>query len=351
MNLDLVRILACVAVVGIHSVRVRDELFYNLAYYICCFAVPAFFMASGYTLLNRDCVRPGYVVRKIVDLLRLAVCWPVLLWLCILAIDLLCGRAPRYNVASLPTMIFASFLQRGYFGQLWYLGTTMLVYACLPALYWLRDRIGLGRIWACLAALGVAQTVVSCFVGRPLQEDIPQMLRLWTFLQYFLLGGLFGAGELPGPLRRVENLSLKAHTVCLLAVTVGIAFYQNWMARNVLHVVSAEHFYDSAFTVLWLILLFSWVMKLPVSERARPTITALSSLTLGVYIIHSLVIIAIRRVFAWAHLPASLLLCICSLALSVLGAFALSKIPILRDMIRLKGGKRRLEAERQRLAG
>ena len=152
MNLDLVRILACVAGVGIHSVRVRDELFYNLAYYICCFAVPAFFMASGYTLLNRDCVRPGYVVRKIVDLLRLAVCWPVLLWLCILAIDLLCGRAPRYNVASLPTMIFASFLQRGYFGQLWYLGTTMLVYACLPALYWLPDRIGLGRIGACLAA-------------------------------------------------------------------------------------------------------------------------------------------------------------------------------------------------------
>ena len=141
-NLDLVRILACVAVVGIHSVRVRDELLYNLAYYICGFAVPAFFMASGYMLLNRDALRPGYVVRKIAGVLRLAVCWTVLVCLLYMLKDVLEGMSPLSRIVELPGQIVLNLLQRGHIWQFWYLGATMLVYACLPALYRLKNRRG-----------------------------------------------------------------------------------------------------------------------------------------------------------------------------------------------------------------
>lgn len=64
LNLDLVRILACVAVVGLHTVRLNGSFFYVALYNICGFAVPAFFMASGYMLLNRDALRPRESIFK-----------------------------------------------------------------------------------------------------------------------------------------------------------------------------------------------------------------------------------------------------------------------------------------------
>ncbi len=336
-NLDLVRILACVAVVGLHTVRLNGSFFYVALYNICGFAVPAFFMASGYMLLNRDALRPGYVVRKIAGVLRLAVCWTVLVCLLYMLKDVLEGMSPLSRIVELPGQIVLNLLQRGHIWQFWYLGATMLVYACLPALYRLKNRRGgVKRIWACLVVAGVALEAASCFAGRPLQESVPQTFRLWTWLQYFLLGGLFGAGELPGPLRRVNGLSLKAHTVCLLAATAWIAVYQYWMGKNVLHTPKAECFYDSVFTVLWLILLFSWVMKLPISERARPAITTLSSLTLGVYILHPFVIQVIVVLLRRVGLPRTLLASAVILLLSALATFVISKIPVLNSLVRFE---------------
>ncbi len=50
-NLDLLRFLACVAVVGLH-ISIKDLSAVNaVLYYLCGFAVPLFFMASGYMSL------------------------------------------------------------------------------------------------------------------------------------------------------------------------------------------------------------------------------------------------------------------------------------------------------------
>ena len=55
-NLDLMRILACIAVVGLHTLQKDLSVFNSSLYYMCGFAVPVFFMASGYILLNREYV-------------------------------------------------------------------------------------------------------------------------------------------------------------------------------------------------------------------------------------------------------------------------------------------------------
>ena len=51
-NIDLIRAIACFAIVGLHSFT-KDEAISSWIYYLCGFAVPFFFMASGYFLLNR----------------------------------------------------------------------------------------------------------------------------------------------------------------------------------------------------------------------------------------------------------------------------------------------------------
>ena len=46
-NIDLIRDMACLAVVGLHSFA-KDEDISSWFYYLCGFAVPFFFMASGF---------------------------------------------------------------------------------------------------------------------------------------------------------------------------------------------------------------------------------------------------------------------------------------------------------------
>lgn len=53
INLDLLRIMSCIAVVGIHTLQKDLSLINSSLYYMCGFAVPIFFMCSGYILMNR----------------------------------------------------------------------------------------------------------------------------------------------------------------------------------------------------------------------------------------------------------------------------------------------------------
>ena len=49
-NIDLVRIVACIAVVGLHTFPREQSVGTLLAYYLCGFAIPFFFMSSGFFL-------------------------------------------------------------------------------------------------------------------------------------------------------------------------------------------------------------------------------------------------------------------------------------------------------------
>lgn len=69
-NLDLLKIIACVAVVGLHTLQKDLSVINSTLYYCCGFAVPVFFMCSGYMLLNRSQMTVSYVIRKIASILR-----------------------------------------------------------------------------------------------------------------------------------------------------------------------------------------------------------------------------------------------------------------------------------------
>lgn len=52
-GIDMLRFVACCAVVGLHTFTKGITLTSTVAYYACGFAVPIFFMCSGAFLLNR----------------------------------------------------------------------------------------------------------------------------------------------------------------------------------------------------------------------------------------------------------------------------------------------------------
>ena len=49
INIDLARCLACLGVVGLHGIGLRN---YTL-YYFCSFSVPMFFMINGYLMFKK----------------------------------------------------------------------------------------------------------------------------------------------------------------------------------------------------------------------------------------------------------------------------------------------------------
>lgn len=64
-NLDLLRIMVCIAVIGLHTSSKDVSVLNTLIYYFCGFAVPLFFMAIGYILMQRTEITKNYVRKNI----------------------------------------------------------------------------------------------------------------------------------------------------------------------------------------------------------------------------------------------------------------------------------------------
>lgn len=121
-NLDLIKIMACIAVVGLHTLN-RDLSSLNLIlYYLCGFAVPAFFMASGYILLNRGEIFYAYVWKRIFKIVRVVICWTLIVFFDELLLNLLrsdVSKNPAFDIVLIATK---SFLKKGRLWHFWYLG-------------------------------------------------------------------------------------------------------------------------------------------------------------------------------------------------------------------------------------
>ena len=68
-NLDLIKCIACLGVVGLHSVGMVN---YTI-YYLCDFSVPLFFMVNGFLMFSKEEISYGYAFRKILNLIKVVV--------------------------------------------------------------------------------------------------------------------------------------------------------------------------------------------------------------------------------------------------------------------------------------
>lgn len=79
-NLDLIKCIACLGVVGLHSVGMVN---YTI-YYLCDFSVPLFFMVNGFLMFSKEEISYGYAFRKILNLIKVVVLWNLLIMLPVL---------------------------------------------------------------------------------------------------------------------------------------------------------------------------------------------------------------------------------------------------------------------------
>ena len=81
INMNMLKITACIAVVGLHTLQKDISLFNSVLYYLCGFAVPSFFMVGGYFLMNKTSVSMRYSLQKVLCILRIVILWELLYFL------------------------------------------------------------------------------------------------------------------------------------------------------------------------------------------------------------------------------------------------------------------------------
>ena len=338
-QLDLIKMISCIAVVGLHCLRSDPFWLCTLIYQLCAFAVPCFFMSSGYILLNRQSIDYRYAFRKIFGIVRVVVLWHILLYGVEFLVEV--AREGFQLQKGMETAILCGkniircLLQKGPIWQFWYLGALCLLYLCLPILQkLLRLKEGTSRgwaFWSVTVVVCVAIQGASMIAGRSIQEGVIQSFRLWTWLQYFVLGGLMPA--LVG--RMKEKVTMGVHVVVLLVLTAA-SVASRWAQDQLLfHIGKVEYFYDAPLTIAWVMALFSFISRCHMAGWLRTVVRWSTPMIMGVYIVHVEVRALLISVVSQDTGGMLLILAVAVLSISAFVAFLLSKLPFGKYLIQI----------------
>ena len=279
-NLDILKIMASIAVIGLHTVMQELSIFNSTLYYLCGFAVPIFFMVNGYLLLPRKEISAKYVFRKICTILKVVVLWNVGVFFAFLLF--------KGELINLPETIAKSLVQKGFLWQFWFLGALIILYVSLPmihAIFRKSKRLHF-FCWIALCMICNATEIASVVSGRPVQKEVLQTFRLWTWFCYFIGGG-YMQYLVPAI---AAKLSKRRHGIILIVLTSIVLIWQNCAARYFIHDFHAEYFYDGLLTMLWNICIFSYMKRIQIKPSWVKSLSKASALTMGCYIIHPIFI-------------------------------------------------------------
>lgn len=304
-GVDVARIIACFAVIVLHLVGRDAGPICAIAYFSAGFAIPVFFIASGYFVLQKESIGPSYAATKAKRIFPI-----VFFWVCLACLIFSITRGTIYN----PLIEFPlASLQMGLCGLYWFFFALFAVYcavstasrSCVNS----TKRIALMTTLFGLICLAIDHlSYVSLRQGgAPLQSHVPQTLRLWTWLFYFFLGGLVGRKEVRSRLYRHRVL-----VYCLLALSyVGVLVWDYCLGYLKTGNVLAEHYYDNLFTMLYSVSLFCTCDFAFNGHRDSVHVKAIGSIsgcTMGIYILHFFVIRFVKSFYSLDIVGINLLL-------------------------------------------
>jgi len=306
INLDLLKVLACVGVVLLHTTMggFKDTGSWNLLtylYYLGTYSIPLFFMVNGYLLLGKREITSHYILQKVKWILITVSSWNIIVWL-----------FKRDFTVNPIKKIVGSLIQKGYFFQFWFFGALILIYLCLPILSkFLNSKRRYLYILALLIVIGFIVELANIFFQRPLQTHVMQTFRLWTWFFYYILGGYIAQFNVDNLKYRFKNW-MKIVSMLLVLISPIILFF---LAKNTYHNLFAEYFYDILFVKFTSLGIFLMVLTLSLNENGSKWIVSLSNQTMGVFVIHTYVMKIWEKLIAFSFTGAYLWFAIFTLSI------------------------------------
>lgn len=320
-NLDLIKCIACIGVVGLHAVGMKN---YTI-YYLCGISVPFFFMVNGFLMFQKQDIRYSYILRKIGMILAVVFAWNVLMMVPVYLF--------RHKLSNPFLQTGLSLLQKGYLWHFWFFGSLLLIYLILPVIHKFLKEHQRIHILICgtLFPVSIGFMIWSMYQKTSMELYVPQSLRLWIWLFYYLFGGLMGTLRSS---KKTVRLPLWIHglLVIMLAVFANIAakrigfyFVQNRLM---------ECFYDECLQILYSVSAFTFFLRISV-KKCQKLITTLSSVTMGIYIIHPILLFVAESMTLPSSLAAILLFWLGLTVLSGILAFIMKQLPIIKKLVSL----------------
>ena len=286
LNLDFIKIIAMIFVVGLHSQtkwfigNININWYY--IYTICGTAIPLFFTVSGYLLLGRKNIDWNYSIKKIWGIVRFVfvVCW--IYWLIMLIIT----QEPHWD--KLYKDPLGAFLMGGTFWQFWYFGAMCLIYIIYPFLNKIYIKKHKHFLFIFISIITICANIYILNIVTPgtFEKKYPQSLRIWNWLMYFCLGGIIKKSE--------KNYNWM--WVLLLAIIYCV---QLVIVRNINpSMMKPDYNFASPFTLFYIYILFQKLNSIDTYHISKG-IKTLSPLFLPVYTIHTGFIYAAPHIKLW----------------------------------------------------
>lgn len=274
-SIDLIKLMAMCMIVGFHTfpLFIPDKLHIaNIIYQLCGLGVPLFFMVSGYLLIGKNGIDSKYVLRKIFYIIRFVLIIGSIFWLKHTIAH------PNEAIAQLPVFLFGGLVQQGQLGLFWFLGALIILYIALIPLNRLHGTKDY-NIYILSVCLSASITISILNLGglwnrQSIETNIPQVTRIYTWISYFMLGGLL----------KTKSFQVKSRHI-LLAIVIYLAYHH--FTIDYTYPYKEEYFYCSIPTLLLTTLLFRYISNINVNSCI---VAQSSSLFLPVYVLHGTVL-------------------------------------------------------------
>ena len=326
-GIDLLKLLACIGIVAIHTIDVKLGFINRIIGTSTVVCIPLFFMISGFLAFRKKEVTLKYCLNKIVRILVICFVWEFLYSTAVFCYT----REIRNFLLS----FLLDFIQKGLFFHFWYLGVMIILYLLLPFLHKLNKTNPKAFVWLTMffGLFCIAADIVRLVTNTSIFTKIPQTFRLYLWLFYYMAGGIAANN-----IQRVRELLLQ-HKILKLLPVFGLALsvVLIWIINTKTNRSAAlEFYYGNPIVIITVV--SSFVLFLAIRKEYVATIVyTLSALIMGVYIIHPFVMSVISH-FVPAFIENSLLNIIFWLLTLIICqaiSFVMSKIPIVRELIKL----------------
>lgn len=329
VGLDFIKIIACFLVVALHTIKPSFSVNNFAIVAIAVTAIPFFLMVNGYLMFQKETLTYDYVGKKIIRILAVCFSWE--------ALHSVAYYLYYHEVRNFIKSFLLDFLQQGLFFHFWFMGTLIILYLILPFLYRLYDRNSV--IYICiLAGLGIicfSVNLIMTFTKNQFILEIPQSLRLWNWLLYYMLGGLMAKkkSQINGILYKYSRIT----KMIIFVVAIVLLIFWQWLIGNIIikHYV-LETFYGSIPIIVSTMILFLCLSGL--NYKHGKVITYLSGLSMGIYIFHPFVLAVFQKfipTFISGNAGMNLLFWFVTVITCGAVTAVIKRIPVIKELIKL----------------
>lgn len=166
------------------------------------------------------------------------------------------------------------------------------------------------------------------------QIHIRQTFRIWTWLSYYLVGGILGKEETRKYI--LKNISCKINFIIFIIMTFIAEIYQYNIAKYFYNDFHAEYFYDNIFMFIWILSLFILIYRQNYyNTKFKPIIEFISDNSIGVYILHVSVIKVLLHFYKFDTPITNICLIIMVFVGTIIIAAIMKKLPLANRLLKI----------------